>query len=271
MREGLSGRVDLAVGVLQPDALLAFAHAQKRLLVQTYDGAWQSGVGNYTPPPDQQPDDHTGTVVAGVAGAVALALAKKYAAPTHADQTRRAVALAPAFKGVDRMTAELATLVPSLENQQATAEAAAAGTIDPQMQAAYAYQQALNDWIDSNAYRLTLGDSVAWAGEQAGYGEAADAGGELLDWDDTGDSSECDDCAMLATMGPMPLDQWPTTPGSGATECSVGCRCSMSSEGPSYGFQGFSLSDDQQATADKVVDAQSEALNGLMPDMSLLS
>lgn len=259
--------------MLHPDRILGFAAAQKALLVETYDQAWRLGVQNYTPsarPTDPQAErdrERDEALLTDTTLLAARAL-RTYRPPVRPDQTRRAVALAPAFHSIDRITGELSTLSPTLEHIQAANDAVAAGETDNA--AEYAQAQALNDWLDSNAWRFNAADSVAWAGEQAGYGEAADSAGDLLNWQDTGLPNECDDCEVLATMGPMPLEQWPTTPGSGSTECSSGCRCALDSAGPGYGFQGFSLSDAQLVTAGKVVGVASDALSGLMPDMALL-
>lgn len=229
--------------MIQPDTLALFALAQKKLLIETYDKAWHAGAGN-----------HGGQK------------------PPGPDELRRALALALAFASVNKMAHSLGSLTPSVANQQAAADAVAAGTTSDESR--YAMQQALNDWVDQNAYRFAGGESVAWAGEQAGYAEAASVAGDLLDWDDTGDDHECEDCQVLATMGPLPLEEWPTTPGAGGTECSVGCRCSMSAVSVPDGADDahdYPLTTDQQTTANKVINARSGALDQLMPDMALLS
>ncbi len=226
--------------MLRPDALAAFALAQKQLLVDTYDRAWRHGAQNHGGQP-----------------------------PSGPDQVRRAVALALAFKSITAIAASLATLTPSPENTAAAFQALQDGVTSDQ--AGYAMQQALNDWVDANAWRFDAGESVAWAGEQAGYAETADQTGELLEWNDTGDDHECEDCSVLATMGPLPLSEWPTTPGAGGTECSVGCRCSLTAVPATTDSHEFALTADQQATTDKVLQARSGALDQLMPDMALLS
>lgn len=45
----------------------------------------------------------------------------------------------------------------------------------------YAEALATQEWLDSNEWRLTAGESVAWAGDQAGYAQAANEDGQLLE------------------------------------------------------------------------------------------
>lgn len=65
---------------------------------------------------------------------------------------------------------------------------------------------------------------MAWSGEQRGYAEAANADGQLIEWL-TEATGVCEDCEALGGLPPMPLADWPTTPGSGDTVCASGCRC----------------------------------------------
>lgn len=116
-----------------------------------------------------------------------------------------AKALGPALVGLARIAAQIA-LVPAGAAQTAV----------------------LVEFLKASAYRLALGASVAWTGEQAGYSEASNASGLLLKWQLDGGSKHCADCPALAQLPPMALSQWPTMPGDGGTECAQGCKCSMS-------------------------------------------
>ena len=140
--------------------------------------------------------------------------------------------------------------------------------------AADVFARALEEWTQQNAWRLDAGASVAWAGEQSGFGEAADADGQLLSWDDSGDDHECEDCLSLASMPPQPLSEWPCQPGDGATACNVGCRCRLSPTGmeiqPGDTYDP-ALTDAQSATLSKLNDAQAQALADMMPDAAYLN
>lgn len=252
--------------MLHPDALASFAQSQKALVVATYNQAWHRGVASY-PPPDRPHDaeaesarQHDEELLTGAA-LLAARRRRQYVAPAHPDQYRRAIAVAPALSGVNSMVVELSTLSPTPEQ--------IAGAADAQG----ALAEAMAQWAETNSWRLNGGESAAWAGEQAGYGEAADAAGDLLDWQTEGDDHVCDSCDALGSMGPMPLGEWPTTPGAGDTDCAVGCRCSLESvsaflAGDTY--QPQSLTDDQQAAVNQILDTRSSALDGLMPDMAML-
>jgi hypothetical protein len=254
--------------VISHTAALRFADAQKRLLRRTYDTAWGQGVGGYQPDADprHQPDAPRDVAEAGLTGAALLALRRTYSyvAPTSPDPVRRTVALAPAFRGVNAMVAEVLTITPDVTDATAASEAT--------ISAAEALGQALQQWMVSNAYRLNMGDSVAWAGEAAGYAEAADADGQLLEWDDVGDEQVCEDCLSLASMPPMPLSEWPTSPGAGDTECSVGCRCSWSDAGTVAPGDTYapSLDAGQQSTIGGLLDSQSQTMSDMMPDVAYL-
>jgi hypothetical protein len=276
--------------MIEPMAISNFVHRQKLLLRKTYDAAWATGVGSYQPDPNpaQEPDVPRDAAEAGLSGAALLAVRRtyNYVAPTSPDPVRRAVALAPSFGSLNRMTGELATLAPSTEQLVAVgavAPAEAAGAVGVTdlagnaltgLTAAHdAFARALADWVSSNGSRLDGGASVAWAGEQNGFGEAADADGQLLTWQAEEDDSTCSDCSSLASMPPQPLSDWPCQPGDGATQCSVGCRCSLDATDMSilpndtYAPQ---LSDAQQATMSGLMDAQQQALASQMSDAQYL-
>lgn len=264
---------------MTPQALAAFSLAQKRLLVATYNEAWRRGVRNYQPgdrefdPVAEAARERDEALLVGAALLVARAR-RQYVPPVGPDQYRRAIALAPALHGVNSMVGQLATVTPTQDHVDAATAAVADGTIEPAAASRYALHQAVADWVGSNDWRLAGGESAAWAGEQSGFGEAADTGGQLLDWVTDGDDRVCEDCDVLGGMGPMPLEEWPTTPGAGDTECNVGCRCSwdVAAEMPSSdSYQAYPLSSDQQATSDAILGRRSAALDGLAPDMALLS
>ncbi len=213
--------------MIAPEAIYRFLAAQKHLLRRTYDAAWQTGVANYQP--DQDPDSEPSTprhvAEAGLAGAALLAIrrAYKYVPPASPDPVRRAVALAPAFRSLNAMHTELAELSPANVAQSQLATIAAVDSGGKGLSHEDATAQAFDDWMGSNAWRLDNGDSVAWAGEQSGGAEAADADGQLLQWTGADDDRECDDCRELSAMPPLPLSEWPAQPGDGSTECNVGC------------------------------------------------
>jgi hypothetical protein len=256
--------------VISHTAALKFSDSQKRLLRSTYDAAWSQGVASYQPDPDpeQEPQTPRDVALAGLTGAALLAARKAYSyvAPVSPDPLRRAVALSPAFSGLNRMTAEIITL--PVDMAATAAEGAA------QIGFAEAVQNALKDWVEANAYRLDNGDSVSYAGSEAGYAEAADADGQLMEWNDSGgDDRECEDCISLAGMPPMPLGDWPSQPGDGSTSCSVGCRCEMGVSDVSVSpgdIYAPDLTDAQQLTVSGLMDAQQAALGAMMIDAQYL-
>jgi hypothetical protein len=259
----------LSTGAVDPQAVMTFAHKQKKLLRNTYDAAWQTGVSAYEPDedPDTEPDTPRDVAEAGLTGTALLAVRQlyMYAAPTSPNPITRAVALAPAFGSLNTMTGELATLSPDT-----LAAAASASTAD----ASSAFERALTQWATGAANRLDAGASVAWSGEASGYAEAADADGQLLQWQlDDSVEHHCDDCLSLATMPPLPLSEWPCQPGDGTSACSTGCRCNLESydrtiePGDTYDPQ---LSDDQEATIGRLMDNQAAAMSAAIPDAAYL-
>lgn len=182
-------------------AAAAWQQRQLQLLASTYQQAWQQGANAYR---TQQATPNVPTK-----------------APTNLPMKPNAAvmsrALAPAATSLARMAATIATIVPTAPQLAVTATVAAATTL------------AIRQYLKTNGWLLGAGVSVAWAGEQAGYAQAADADGLLLDWqlDPNPAVHHCDDCPALAALPPMPLNWWPTLPGEAATDCNVGCRCSM--------------------------------------------
>jgi len=248
--------------LLDPNVALRFADNQKRLLRKLYDDAWRQGVDSYEPDddPEEEPRTPRDEATAGLTG-TALLLARRrygYQPPRHPDPVRRAVAMAPAFRGVNKMVSELSAL--------------AAGSAPEVVDAGGDVNSALEQWVQSNGDRLMLGESVAWAGEQAGFAEAADADGQFLySWSAVNDSTTCPDCELLSGFPPMPLQDWPTAPGAGDTSCSAGCRCAWDTWGmnvdPNYS------PDLTQAQSDLITtlsDRQAQALADLMPDVAYL-
>jgi hypothetical protein len=224
--------------VIDTAIVTRFHAAQVRLLHSTYDEAWHQGVANFTPrsrlresesaQQERERHEREELILTGAVGAGALLLLRRqkpYRPPAAPEPKVRARALTPALRGLDRMAGELQAVVPTADTTQRAEAAVGAGTIRFDEAAGYALALAAEDWLDSNAWRLDAGESVAWAGEQAGYAQAADAGGELLEWVPEADDKVCDDCLDLGALPPMPLSDWPTTPGEGATVCNVGCRC----------------------------------------------
>lgn len=263
--------------MIEPAAISHFVDRQKRLLRRTYDAAWTTGAGSYQSDqdPQQEPDAPRHLAETGLTGAALLAVRRtyNYVAPTSPDPVRRAVALAPAFGSLNRMTGELATLAPTTEQLAAVGAPSGAGAQGSLVSAHDAFARALQDWVAGNGSRLDGGSSVAWAGESAGFAEAADADGMLLVWTDTGDDAECEDCVSLASMPPQPLSDWPCQPGDGASACNVGCRCSLDATdmsvlpGDTYSPQ---LTDAQQSTMSGLMDAQQAALGSMMADAQYL-
>lgn len=241
--------------MLPPEAVYRFADRQKWLLRHTYDQSWQRGVASYEPDPDpaQEPSLPRSLAITGLTGAALLAVYRRYAyvPPQSPDPVTRAVALAPSFQGINRMASELASPV----------TLAALGTGSD-----------VAGWAETNAWRLDAGASVAWAGEQAGFAEAANADGQMLyQWMSAGDNRVCDDCEMLSSFPPMALGDWPTSPGAGDTTCNVGCRCSWDIFGQQLPDNYTpSLSPEQQGLIDTISERQLQALQDMMPDAAYL-
>lgn len=218
--------------MIAPAAIQRFREQQRQLVHDAYDQAWVRGVASYTP--DANPDEpspahqHRGEEASlkGVALLRARA-ARNYVAPSEPDGQRRQVAIAGALASTDKMAVELAQLSPSPEHMEEAQAEADEGKIDASGIVVAALGYAVAEWAEDNASRLDQGASVAWAGEQAGYAEAADQDGQLLQWQSEDDDTVCGDCGDLEEMGPMPLENFPTSPGDGATECNVGCRCNL--------------------------------------------
>ncbi len=192
---------------------------QAKLLHDSYYKAWSAGVESYQPAPERDGDP------AGAAAVLTLAgrRAGPYNPPVQPASTPRQRALAPALKSLNTMAVTLATLTPSSANLAAAAAAVGTGQITGSQSAALAAALAVKAYFASNEYRLAGGESVAWAGEQNGYGEAANAAGMLVVWQTAGDGRECDDCEALGALGAVALSELPTSPGEGGTECDVGC------------------------------------------------
>lgn len=172
---------------------------QERLIRQAYEKGWQAGQRNYrsqyaTPP----------------AATVTTAAAQ----PNQATMSR---VISPALTSAQRVAAQLAVIVPTAAQIAATATMAAAVAL------------AVRQFLATKTFLLLLAVYVLWAAEQAGYAEAAHADGLLLRWELDLRADHCSDCPALATLPAMRLDQWPTLPGEGATECKQGCKCSLRS------------------------------------------
>lgn len=216
---------------LDPTAIANFVARHRALLWATYMTAWRRGVAGYDP--DSNPDRRQAAHEfdkAAIPVAIAILLGRRkinYVEPAFPDPARMQRSMEPALRSIQAMADELSQLVPSPADVAAAQAAVAAGQVAPEAQAAYAMTLAAAHYIDANTRRMDLGDSVAWAGEQAGYAEAADRDGQLFSWNDAGDERVCPDCLALAALPPMPLHQWPSIPGDGATECNVGCRCTL--------------------------------------------
>lgn len=245
---------------VDPRATQRFQDRQHQLLKDTYRTGWHAGVANYLPDPDPvqpaNPSHEAAIVGVGLASILLQRRRKPYVAPTVPDDDRMVAALKPATDGLARMVHQINAVIATQDDLDAARAAVQAGTVNvsgapsaPTVAAstdagsvtidaateadtnavvqAYAESQALQRFMDTNQWRLYPGESVAWAGEQAGYQEAADADGMLLEWQTEADDHVCEDCADLGTLPPMPAGDWPTTPGQGDTECNVGCRCSL--------------------------------------------
>lgn len=214
-------------------AIARFHRAQLALLATTYNSAWVHGVKSYVPDADPTEDERLpadpghakvlAVVGAGGVAAILHARAQPYRAPSTPDPSLMNRAVSPAVKSVDRMAAELQQVIANHQQLQAAEDAIRAGTIPAEDLATYALGLAAREWTERNSWRLTAGESVAWAGEQAGYGQAAEADGQLLEWVTEADDHVCEDCESLGALPPMPLSEWPTLPGMGDTICNVGC------------------------------------------------
>jgi len=252
---------------VNPGAIERFHAAQSRNLEQTYDHAWRQGVASYEPQdPEPAPDKNPAVATAPVGTGAALLTRRQqaYREPAAPDAARRARALEPASAGLAKMTDELHQLTPTQEHMQTAEAAARSGEIDAGDMDAYAEALAAGDWLESNAWRLDAGDSVAWSGEQAGYAEAADADGQLLEWLPESDEHVCEDCGSLGELPPMPLSDWPTTPGSGDTACNVGCRCVLQVSDEQLGPNGElpPLSQTQEGVISEIASRREPATTG---------
>lgn len=257
--------------MLDPSAIHRFHTAQVGLLAATYNRAWVHGVASYKPdadPAEPLPADpgHAKVIAAvgmGTVAAILHARGQKYRPPTAPDPQLRARALTPAVKGMDRMTGELQHIIANATQVKAAEDAIRAGTIPADDLLNYALALAAREWTERNDWRLTAGESAAWSGEQAGYGQAAEADGQLLEWLPEGDERVCSDCESLGGLPPMPLSEWPTLPGTGDTICDVGCRCVMqAADVPLEAGGGLpELNDEQEATIDKITSGREEALD----------
>jgi hypothetical protein len=183
---------------------------------------------------------------------------------------RRQQALAGALKGTERMAGELATLSPEPKHLETAQQEVDDGKLPVEALATGALALAVAEWAERNAYRLDAGASVAWAGEQAGYAEAADTDGQLLSWVDEGDDHVCGDCEAFDAMGPMPLEDFPTMPGDGATECNAGCRCTLEAVAISMlpGDELTPLNDEANTALEKVAGQAQERMDKSMPEVA---
>jgi hypothetical protein len=252
--------------VLDVSAVSRFHAAQLALLAATYNKAWEHGVKSYQPDKDPAvalPADlgHPQVVAAVGLGTVAALLHRRqqvYVPPAAPVAVARARALTPAVRGMNKMAVELPTIIATPAQQQAAEDALRAGTIAQEDLVSYSLGLAAREWVEKNDWRLEAGESVAWAGEQDGYSQAADTDGQLLEWLDEGDDHVCSDCEDLDAMPPMPLGEWPTTPGAGDTECNVGCRCvlQVSDVQLEPGDELPQLSGDQEATISRIAESR---------------
>lgn len=259
--------------MLPPDAIQRFTEQQRQLVHDTYDEAWRQGVAGYEPDadPEQPTPAHLHQAQDSALAGLLLLKARServYTPPPAPDMARRQAALAAALHSTDRMAGELAQLSPTPDQQAEAQQEADEGKIDATAVTSVALAAAAADWAESNARRLDAGESVAWAGEQAGYAEAATTDGMLLQWQDEGDESVCGDCVGLAELGPLPLEEFPTTPGSGDTECNVGCRCALEATGVPLQDELAPLNDSEEATVSKVTEQARERLDSLAPQFA---
>lgn len=176
-------------------AAAGWQQRQAQAIRQAYTAGWQAGVQSYgsqyaTPP--------------------MLATPLAAAPPTQPAAQAMSRALAPALASLAAMAAQIAVLLPAVAGGAALVEV-------------------VQEYLEHNAWRLAGAASVIWAGEMAGYAQAADRDGLLLEWElDPNPAVEhCADCPALASLPPLPLALWPTLPGEGLTPCNVGCRCSL--------------------------------------------
>jgi len=262
--------------VISPEAIRRFAEQQRGLVHSSYDKAWQQGVEGYEPdadPEDPTPEHLHAGEEASLSGLLLLKARSQrvYQPPTAPDPARRQQALAGALKSTERMTGELAQLSPTPEHFAEAQAEVDAGKLAAEGLTAAALASAVAEWAESNAYRLDSGASVAWAGEQAGYAEAASTDGQLLSWVDEGDDHVCGDCDALDAMGPMPLEDFPAMPGEGATECDVGCRCSLEAVSVEAlpNDELAPLSEEDNATLEKVTGQAQERMDKLAPSFAM--
>jgi hypothetical protein len=87
----------------------------------------------------------------------------------------------------------------------------------------------INDWFDTNEFRLTdlmLG-GILWYGIQYGFVQAAIEAQEVdYYWITEADNRVCDDCIKIEDGNPYTKQNpLPTLPGGGKTLCGSRCRC----------------------------------------------
>jgi len=266
--------------VIPPLAIQHFTERQRQLIHDSYDQAWQRGVKSYTPDadPEEPTPEHQHRGEEATLTGLTLLRARTYRAyqpPGSPDFERRQIALAGALKSTEKMAGELAQLSPEQEHVEEAQLELEAGNADTDFGAEglglAALANAVAQWAESNAYRLDAGASVAWAAEQAGYAEAADTDGKLLQWIDEGDDKVCGDCQALDELGPLPLADFPTMPGDGATECDAGCRCSLEAVDieslPSD--QLAPLGEEENTVLDKIAGQVQERMDNLAPNFAV--
>ena len=245
---------------MNPGAVARFQDAQRALLDETYLQAWRQGRDSYEPDEDPAAPEqaHEQAIAIGAGAALLAARRRRYRAPISPDAKAQAAALAPAHESLRKMVDEPSALAPSAEHVEKATEAAFAGEVAGRDIATYAESLALEDWLDSNAWRMNAGESVAWAGEQQGYAQAADVDGQLLEWLPEADDHVCADCEGLGALPPMPLSDWPTTPGAGDTECHVGCRCVLQTADHQTLPDGepLALSEDEEQLVSRIAEAR---------------
>jgi len=183
---------------LPADALAAWSRRQAAILDRHYDLAWQRGVNAYQPLQESAVAEHPAR------DSTALALLVRRRKVIMDEQHKRA-ALAPALASISKMAGQLSGAATAADEPSA---------------------QAVVDYGSANTWRQNLGSSVVWAGSIAGFAQAASVDSKLLTWTAEGAGS-CDDCVYYSGLDAMPLEQWPTLPGEGATVCQAGCRCGM--------------------------------------------
>lgn len=255
--------------MLAPAAIARFVDQQRDLIHQTYNQAWEQGVAGYEPDPDPEhpspTHQHRGEEATLTGAALLRARAqRRYRPPAAPDAARRRQAIQAALASTERMAGELATVAPTAQ-QRDQAEAEAGEDATPSAVTTAALAIAVAAWADSNSSRLDAGESVAWAGEQAGYAEAANQDGQLMQWQSEDDDHVCGDCDGFEELGPLPLEEFPTTPGAGDTECNVGCRCALEATGVPLQDELAPLGEDAEATISKVAGQAQERLDSLAP------